>query len=252
MLRLDETDVPLYRWDGPPRVVAAFSTRLGGVSDGPFASLNLGVRSGDDVPRVLENRRRLCAAVGADPLRTVCLHQVHSATVHDADALPETSFLEPRSSPRGDVLVTRRPGRAVVAFAADCVPVAVASDDGAALAVCHAGWRGLLAGAVEAAVAALPAGPKRAAIGPCAGPASYAVGPEVAEPLGDRFGTDVVRDGRADLPRCAERALRAAGVDDVDVAGICTIDDARFFSHRRDGSPGGRQALIAYLEEAAP
>jgi hypothetical protein len=251
MLRLDETDVPLLRWDGPPGVVAAFSTRLGGVSDGPYTSLNLGIRSGDDVPRVLENRRRLCAAVGADPERTVCLHQIHSATVHDADGIPERSFLEPQQSPRGDVLVTHRPGRAVVAFAADCVPVAVASEDGAALAVCHAGWRGLLAGAVEAAVAALPSGPKRAAIGPCAGPASYTVGREVAGLLVDRFGGDVVVEGRADLPRCAERALRAAGVEDVDLAGICTIDDPRFFSHRRDGAPGGRQALIAYLGDGS-
>ena len=104
---------------------------------------------------------------------------------------------------------------------------------------------------IEATAAALGPAPLAAAVGPCAGPERYEVQLDVAGPLAGRFGDDVVRDGCADLALCAERALRAAGVADVDVAGLCTISDAaRFFSHRRDGAPGGRQAVIAYREAA--
>ena len=133
-------------------------------------------------------------------------------------------------------------------LSADCVPLVVALADGSALAVVHAGWKGLVAGAVEAAAAALGPGPKSAAVGPCAGPGAYAVGEDVAEPLRARFGAAAA--GRtADLPFCAVAALAAAGVATaaVDVAGLCTIGDPeRFFSHRRDGAGIGRQGVIAY------
>jgi YfiH family protein len=249
---VEEAGVPLLVWHGPPGVVAAFSGRLGGVSRPPYDSLNVGMRSGDDRALVRENRRRLCRAAGADPARTSSCFQVHGAQVHPAwPVAPGVGFLSGAADPpAGDGLHTDERGRALVVFAADCVPVAIARADGSALAVCHAGWKGLIGGVVEAAAAALGPGSLAAAVGPCAGPARYEVGEDVAAPLCARFGPDAVRDRLADLPACAERALRAAGVVDVDVAGICTIGDERFFSHRRDGAPGGRQALIAYLEAA--
>jgi YfiH family protein len=250
---VDQHGLPLLAWHGPPGVVAMFSGRQGGVSRPPFATLNLGMRSGDDRALVRENRRRLCDAVGADPARTSSCYQVHSATVHRAGPVPPGGdFLGGTAEPPvGDALHTEEPRRALVAFAADCVPIAIARADGSAVAVCHAGWRGLVAGVVEATVAALGEGPLQAAVGPCAGPERYEVGPEVAAPLRARFGEAAVRDGHADLAGCAALALRTSGVADVDVAGLCTIADAeRFFSHRRDGAPSGRQAVIAFREAA--
>jgi YfiH family protein len=151
-------------------------------------------------------------------------------------------------APPGDGLVTASPGRALVAFAADCVPVLLARRDGSAVAACHAGWRGLVAGVVEGTVRAL-GGEVVAAVGPCAGPERYAVQADVAGPLVARFGGDVAGGGTADLARCAARALHAAGVEDVESAALCTITDAgRFYSHRRDGAPGGRQGAIVFRE----
>ncbi|MEY4225925.1 MAG: hypothetical protein RL190_682 [Actinomycetota bacterium] len=243
---------PLLRWQGPEGVVAAFSGRRGGVSEGPYASLNLGLLTDDDRAAVRENRRRLCAAVGADPARTAQNHQVHGAVVREAAPL-HGGFLDPQGElPQADALVTREPELALVALAADCVPIVIAALDGSAVAVVHAGWRGLVAGVVEAAVAAID-GPCAAAVGPCAGPLAYAVGDDVAGPLRERFGDDAARGGTADLPHCAGRALMAAGLapDAIDIAGICTITDAEgFFSHRRDRGVTGRQGVIAYRAEA--
>ena len=250
---VEQDGVPLLVWQGPPGIVAAFSGRLGGVSEAPYASLNVGMRSGDDRTRVRENRRRLCHAVGADPARTSSCLQVHSATVHRAAPVPPGGdFLSGTAEPpHGDALHTDEAGRAVVAFAADCVPLVLARANGSAVAVCHAGWKGLAAGVIEATAAALGPAPLAAAVGPCAGPERYEVQLDVAGPLRERFGDDVVRDGCADLPLCAERALRGAGVAEIDVAGVCTISETeRFFSHRRDGAPGGRQAVVAYREAA--
>ena len=216
---VEDDGVPLLVWRRAPGVVAAFSGRRGGVSDAPYASLNVGMRSGDDHALVRENRRRLCRAVGADPRRTSSCFQVHGAEIHRAPPVVDGGdFLSGIAAPpEGDGLHTDEPGRAIVVFAADCVPVALARADGSAIAVCHAGWPGLVAGAVEAAAATLGEGPLVAAVGPCAGPQRYEVRDDVGGPLRARFGDDVVRDGRADLPLCAERALRRSGVEDVDV-----------------------------------
>lgn len=243
-------DLPLLRWQGPAGVVAAFSTRLGGVSAGPYAALNLGLTTGDEPDRVAENRRRLCAAVGADPRSTVLNHQIHGDRIVAAEPLAGGFATPTGPLEQADGLSTTRAGLALVALAADCVPVVLARRDGAALAVCHAGWRGLLAGVLERAVAALGTDDLCAAVGPCAGPDRYEVGPEVAGPLEERFGASWGAGRLADLAGCARAALEGAGLAavDIDVAGLCTIGDAgRFFSHRRDGEPGGRQGAIAYL-----
>jgi YfiH family protein len=250
-LSWDEVEgVPLLRWSGVAGVTAVFSGRRGGVSEGAYESLNLGLRTGDDLSRVAENRRRLCAAAGAEPPRTSSCHQFHSAVVQEADADPDRPFDDPAViSPRGDGLVTRTAGRAVVAFGSDCVPVVVARADGSGVGVCHAGWRGLLGGVVEHTVERLGRGALRAAVGPCAGPDAYEVGPDVAAPLQERFGPAALRGRNADLAACAAIALERAGVGSVDVAGLCTMSEPdRFFSYRRDGAACGRQAVIAHLE----
>lgn len=228
----------MIRWETPGPYEVVFSTRVGGVSEGPYASLNLGRMTGDDVARVDENRRRLCAEIGTEPGRLALNRQIHSSLVHRATA-------GARGEP-GDGLWTDEPGLPVLAFAADCVPIAlVRSDDRPAVAVLHAGWRGLLDGVVTAGAEAL-GGQMSACIGPAIGPCCYEVGPEVAEPFAAAFGEDVLAERNLDLWMSAERALRAAGVDHVELVDLCTACNPElFFSHRRDGKPRGVQGVIA-------
>ena len=229
----------MIRWDAPGPYEVVFSTRAGGVSEGPYASLNLGRMTGDDVERVDENRHRLCAEIGAEVGRLALNRQIHSALVHRA---------EPggRGEP-GDGLWTDQPGLPVLAFAADCLPIALVRPDGAApvVAVLHAGWRGLLEGIVAAGVAVLGPG-ARACIGPAIGPCCYEVGPEVAEPFAAAFGRDVLQGRNLDLWTSAERALTAAGAEQVERVDLCTACNPElFFSHRRTGTPRGVQVVVA-------
>ena len=229
----------MIRWDVPGPYEVVFSTREGGVSEGPYDSLNLGRLTGDDVEHVDENRRRLCAEVGCEPDRLALNRQTHSALVHRAAA-------GARGEP-GDGLWTDERDLPILAFAADCLPIALVRSNGAApaVAVLHAGWRGLLAGVVGKGVDAL-GGVVHACVGPAIGPCCYDVGPEVAEPFARTFGADVVRGRRLDLWTSAERALRAVGVEDVERVDLCTAcNPDRFFSHRRTGKPRGVQGVIA-------
>ncbi len=145
----------------------------------------------------------------------------------------------------GDALWTDEPLLPLLALSADCVPIAVARTDGQpALAVVHAGWRGLAAGVVRAAVGALGAGGAAAIVGPAIGPCCYEVGPEVAE----LFDTDLVNGGRLDLWTAADRALREAGVASVERIDLCTrCNHERFFSHRFSGPRRGAQGVIGAL-----
>lgn len=240
--------VDLIDWDAPGPYRVAFSTRVGGVSEGDFASLNLGILTEDDPARVVENRTRLCDAVGADPDGATMAWQRHGGTVT-------------RAQPRGivtpgtvydhcDGLWSDERGRAMLLLTADCMPIALARSHGEAPAVgiLHAGWRGLLAGIVGAGARALGPRGLAAAIGPSIGPCCYEVGEEVARPFREAFGDDVARDGTLDLWTSAERALRAAGVERVERCNICTsCHGERFFSHRRDAGKTGRQGVIAYV-----
>ncbi len=239
---------PVLRWTAAPEGVSvAFTGRAGGVSEGAFASLNLGALTADEPRRVAENRRRAVAAVGADGASTTMAWQVHGADVREVVEEPASGrFLEPGAEPfpKSDGLVTSLEGRALTLLTADCLPVAVAAADGSRLALLHAGWRGLEAGIVERGVGAVGL-PAVAAVGPGAGPCCYEVGEDVAAPLAARFGRDVIRGGHADLWLCAERALRSAGVESVAVAGECTIcNPERYFSHRRDRGLTGRQGVV--------
>jgi copper oxidase (laccase) domain-containing protein len=257
--------VPLLCVSAPGAGIA-FTSRAGGVSAGSFAALNLGFATADDPAAVAENRRRALAATGADPARATSLRQRHGNVVLEAGAVARGAYLDAATCwPEGDGLVTSEPGLPLIAHGADCLTVALVAPGGlpgsprvagrtpvaARLAVAHAGWRGLVAGVLEAAAERVGAG-FRAAVGPGAGPCCYAVGDDVAGELEARFGAGVVADGRADLAACARRALERAGAAEVVSCGLCTIcDAARFHSHRRDGDGSGRQAVIAYLGEAS-
>jgi YfiH family protein len=223
----------MIHWDAPGPYVVAFTTRVGGVSEAPYDSLNLGAR-GDDPARVAENRRIACEALGLDAARLSINRQRHSPTVHRA---------EPglRDEP-GDGLWSDEPGQPMLALAADCVPIAVVATAGPPrLAVLHAGWRGLAEGVVAAGVRALGGAPAAAVVGPAVGPCCYEVGPEVAE----RFDPDLTRDGILDLWSAAERALRTAGVARVERVDLCTrCNPELFFSHRRSGRLRGAQGVI--------
>jgi YfiH family protein len=232
----------LIRWDAPGPYEVAFSTRVGGVSAAPFDSLNLGKLTEDAVENVTENRRRLCAELGADDERLTMNRQIHSATVNRAHA--------GRKGEPGDGLWSGEPGIPMLKLAADCVPIAVARANGAApaLAVLHAGWRGLLEGVVAAGARALGDGRLAGVVGPSIGPCCYEVGPEVAEPFAARFGPDVVRGRKLDLWTSSERALRAAGVESVERVDLCTACHPElFFSHRRDAGRTGRQGVLGLV-----
>jgi len=228
----------VIRWEAPGPYVVAFSTRRGGVSEPPFDTLNLGRLTEDDPANVAENRMRLAAEVGTDPALLRFGKQVHGATVRRAG----------RTGEAGDGLWTDTGGEPLLVFTADCLPIAlVRTGAPPALAALHVGWRGLLAGIVQAGAGAL-GGSLAAVVGPGIGPCCYEVGEEVASPFRERFGDDVVQNGRLDLWAAAERALHTAGVEDVHRTDLCTsCNPELFFSHRRDRGRTGRQGLIAYV-----
>lgn len=235
-----------------------FSLRTGGVSEGPFASLNLGGAVGDDPDRVEENHRRFARVVGYGPGRLMQTSQVHGAAarrVRGGDE-PQQVLLE-----RADALVARDGGTAVGVRVADCVPVLLADPQSGAVAAVHAGWRGCVAGVLRAAVDALTAegtaGPAAlvAAIGPHIRLDAFEVGEDVAEPLERAVPeADPVRRGRGkphvSLARIARAQLRRAGLTEAGIedVGGCTFEEpARFFSYRRDGPRSGRHvgAIVA-------
>jgi YfiH family protein len=229
----------IFRWEAPGPYRVAFSTREGGVSEGRYASLNLGLLTADEPENVEENRRRLCAEIDAEPERLALNRQVHGTTVRRASA---GDRLE-----RADGLWTDEPGVAMLAMTADCLPIALArltrARSAPALAILHVGWRGLADGMVANGVQTLGGG-VAAAIGPAIGPCCYEVGPEVAA----RFDGDLFTGSKLDLWAAAERALRAAGVEQIERADVCTACNPElFFSHRRDESITGRQGVIGLV-----
>ncbi len=241
-------------WESAPAGVSvAFTTRQGGVSEGPFESLNLGALTADSADAVRENRRRVVQAVGADPGAATMAWQVAGADVREV--VEERSpgiFLQPGAEPfpKSDGLVTSLSGKPMVLLAADCLPIAIARTDGSRLAVLHAGWQGLLAGICEQGAAEV-GGEMAAMVGPGAGPCCYEVKDDVGLPLQAKFGPAAVRDGKADLWHCARVALERSGVGHVEVAGLCTMcNPGLFFSHRRDHGRTGRQGVVGIIDAA--
>lgn len=225
---------------------AAFSTRLGGVGEAPFDTLNLGILTEDDGEVVIENRRRLAGALSLDPERIPIALQVHGAELvsHSGPQQP-SPFANPGSDlPSADGHVVTTPGLAPLVFVADCLPVALAGPSG--VAMLHCGRRGLAAGIVTAGAEAV--GARAAAIGPGIGPCCYEVGQEVLEGF-SRLGDGVAEGRMLDLAEVARRLLSEAGVERVESAGLCTSCEAElFFSHRRDGGVTGRQAGLVWME----
>ena len=227
---------------GLPGARAVFSTRRGGVSEGPWSSLNLGILTGDERDRVVANRVRLCAATGIDPGSVVIGRQVHATAIARHEGAQEPSLWpDPAADPPElDGHVIDRSGLAALVFVADCLPIALAGPDG--LAMLHCGWRGLAGGIVGSGAAAIEA--EAAAIGPGIGPCCYEVGEEVLAAFAP-LGTGVADGRMLDLKEVARRLLERAGVTAVEDSGICTrCEGETFFSHRGEGPETGRQAGI--------
>lgn len=232
-------------WPAPASVRACSTTRQGGCSSDPYASLNLGDHVGDDSAHVAENRRRLVAG-GALPAQPHWLNQVHGTQVVDLDdATPATT---------GDAVYTSRPDRVCAVMTADCLPVLFCSLKGTEVAAAHAGWRGLQAGVLEQTLRAFRASPSEimAWLGPAIGPQQFEVGAEVREAFiaNDPAAAHafVPRDDDkylADIFQLARRRLRAAGVSRIYGGEHCTVSHPhQFFSYRRDGVTGRMASLI--------
>ncbi|HYN52046.1 MAG TPA: polyphenol oxidase family protein [Thermoleophilaceae bacterium] len=229
-----------------PGARAVFSTRNGGVSEGPYRSLNLGLRTDDEPERVTENRRRLAAEARVNAERVVMGWQVHGADLREWGA-PDArrTYSEPggKELPRVDGHLTGLPGLGLLVLVADCYPVALSDGDHAAML--HCGWRPLAGGIVEKAVGRFAQAPA-AAVGPGIGRCCYEVGPEVLEHFADVPGA---ADGRMlDLRRVIDARLEAAGVTEVAHFDRCTsCHPDLYFSHRRDDGVTGRQAGLCVL-----
>lgn len=241
----ESADLLIPDWPAPSRVRAVMTTRAGGVSTGPYASLNLGEHVGDDPGHVLENRRRLVhgAALPSEPR---WLKQVHGIGVVDA--------AKAANGAEADASVATQRGIVCAVMTADCLPVLLCDEAGSVIAAAHAGWRGLVAGVLEQTVRALPVPPKTlmAWLGPAIGPDAFEVGPEVRDAFVQKDGASAsafrsLPGGKfaADLFALARQRLSAIGVKRVYGGGVCTVSDAsRFFSHRRDRVSGRMAALV--------
>lgn len=237
-------------WPAPAAVQALVTTRAGGVSLPPYDSLNLGDHVGDDPVAVVLNRQRLRALLPAEPR---WLKQVHGTVVAKADMIVEPV--------EADAAVSFTAGMVCAVLTADCLPVLFCDRQGTRVAAAHAGWRGLAAGVLEAAAAAMqcPSSDILAWLGPAIGPQAFEVGEEVRE----AFVRDLPAAARAFAPRqsgkwladiyeLARLRLARAGVREVYGGGLCTYSDSeRFYSYRRDKATGRMAALVWLGEPAA-
>jgi polyphenol oxidase len=239
------------QWPAPEGIVAFTTLRHGaGISQPPFDSFNLGLRSGDDTDAVERNRNELIERFSL-PSGPRWLRQVHGTTV-----VIEPGFDEPEA----DGAVTRTPGTVLAILTADCLPVVFASNDGKEVAAAHAGWRGLAEGVLEATLEAMHSPRERiiAWLGPAAGPASYEIGRDVFDAFVAHdadaeaaFAPTRTNHWRVDLYALARMRLARVGVTNVHGGGLDTIADARFFSHRRstlgEGGRTGRMATLVWI-----
>ena len=252
-------------WPAPPSVRALCTTRAGGVSTGPYASLNLGDHVGDLAGHVAANRQRVGMAAGARP---VFMRQVHGTDLHTLDEHSADGLV-------ADACVSETPGVACTVMVADCLPVLVCDADGTRVGAAHCGWRGLAGGVLERLCEsfgqspAFPAlaPPSRAQgpielmawLGPCIGPRAFEVGAEVKQAFEAHApeAAACFRPGAspgkwlADLPALARQRLRALGVAQVHgndgSDGWCTVaNPSPFFSFRRDGAASGRFAALVW------
>jgi YfiH family protein len=230
-------------WPAPANVHALCTTRQGGVSAAPYASLNLGDHVGDAPRAVTQNRALLRRHLPADPL---WLNQVHGTTVADAGRLVGT--------PEADACVAREANQVCAVLTADCLPLLLCDRHGTAVAAAHAGWRGLAEGVIEASVDSMRRDPAAllAWLGPAIGPQAFEVGGEVRERFLAHDGAAAsafIPHGRdkwlADIFRLARLRLAECGITQVSGGDFCTFSEAaRFFSYRREGTTGRMASLI--------
>jgi YfiH family protein len=229
-----------------PDATAAFTTRIGGVSEGPFDSLNLGRLTGDQPERVGENRRRAAAALALEPERVLIGRQIHETKVVRREAPPDPNpFAHPApGADEADGQATSTVGLAPLVFVADCLPVALSGPNG--VAMLHCGWRGLAAGIVERGVGEV--GATAAAIGPGIGRCCFEVGEEVLDAFRP-LGAGLAEGRMLDLVEVTRRLLERAGVTEAPAADLCTSCDPKlFYSHRRDDGQTGRQAGVVWID----
>lgn len=243
------SEVPLIKpdWPAPGRVRAVCSTRLGGVSEAPWDSLNLGFHVGDDPARVQENRQRLATKVGIGPGSIGWLEQVHGT---------EVTSLPVNGVPQADASYTLQAGEVCVIMTADCLPVLLCDESGTRVGAAHAGWRSLCGGVLETLVNDMGGKPAElmAWLGPAIGPEHFEVGPEVREAFlshdpaaAGAFSVGGARAGHfmADIYLLARQRLAECGVRQVYGGDFCTVSEPqRFFSYRRDGQTGRMASLI--------
>jgi YfiH family protein len=228
-----------------PSASVTFTTRRGGVSQGPYESLNLGILTDDEPGRVLENRAIAAGMAGVDSERIAMGWQVHGTDIRDWTGIrPDPRYAQPVSGARDleklDGHLTRDEDIGLLVLVADCFPVAL--SDGDQVAMLHCGWRPLAGGILEKALALFHGAPA-AAVGPGIGGCCYEVGEEVLDAFAD---VKHAADGRMlDLRTVISARLAAAGVTDVQHDDHCTCcEPDLYFSHRRDDGVTGRQAGI--------
>lgn len=234
-------------WPAPAHVKSLMTTRMGGVSQGPYTSLNMGNHVQDDPKAVAVNRAVLRQHLPADP---VWLNQVHGTMVLQADAVIGV--------PDADAVFTRQPGTVCAVLTADCLPVLFCARDGSVVAAAHAGWRGLAAGVLEATLAAMrvPSNEVLVWMGAAIGPTAFTIGSEVRDIFISTHPESTVAfspyQGKwnADIYRLARIRLASVGVVAVYGGDHCTVNEVKtFFSYRRSG-PTGRMASLIWIERS--
>lgn len=249
--------------DGEAGLAHAVSTRAGGVSAGPYASLNVGAATGDEPANAAENLRRFLAAAGMPPERLAAMRQDHTANVAEVrEDWPFGPPGEPVLQPHIDGLVTRLKNAPLIAFSADCATAVFYDRRNAALGVMHAGWRGAVQNIFRAAFERMALlygtrpGDIAAGVGPCICAAHYPVGGEFVEGLRSFYGSDKAArflrsvEGRPhfDLRALLREQLLELGITNSEFSPLCTREDGRLFSWRRDKGVTGRFALAAMLK----
>ncbi|MCU7842725.1 MAG: peptidoglycan editing factor PgeF [Candidatus Thiodiazotropha sp. (ex Monitilora ramsayi)] len=235
-------------WPAPIQVKAVITTRKGGISRAPYASLNLATHVGDAPAAVKENRERLISACGL-PGGPFWMNQVHGSRV--ADSATDSPGCE------ADAVFSDRPGAVCAVLTADCLPLLIADRSGTRVCAVHAGWRGLVGGVIESAVSRMGVTPAELLVwmGPAIGPESFEVGAEVRQAFTDACMDDSAafvshKDGRwlADIYHLARLRLARLGVGYIGGGGYCTVRQADlFYSYRREGVTG-RMASMIWLE----
>lgn len=244
MVEPSEIELIRVEWPAPSHVHAFTTTRKGGVSQGPWNSLNLGGNCGDSPQHVEMNRRALASLLPSEPR---WLNQVHGTNVVSWDMT---------SAAKADAIVSYQKGQVCAVLTADCLPVLFCNQAGTRIAAAHAGWRGLAAGVLEATVLAMECKPTdlMAWLGPAIGPRAFEVGKDVYDAFVRANTENAIafkphRDRwLADLYRLAKLALARVGINQVFGGQHCTYEEQdKFFSYRRDGETG-RMASLVWLD----